>query len=194
MKISQSKVRVESRKAAPITYNSVKSRATPKAIVQKPASVKPAAAPKTPAAVKKTPTPAPPPARPAVEGFFSQKETSVTLQQVLANARQELALIRKMKAETARYQQRTATKARSDAHQVVLNTRLTTHREIEEIIRQASEEIQKVLADIRVLRITAQEELATQRRFTDAAKLNSISLSFKEAFQKPAEPATDKKP
>jgi hypothetical protein len=191
MKISQSKVRVESKKATPITNTSIKGGATPKANVQKQASSRPAAAPKAPAAVKKTPLSVPPPAR---DGFLSYNETAVTLRRVLASARKELELIRRMKAETAKYQQKSATKARSDAHQLVLDARLKTHREIEEIIRQASDEIQKVLADIRVIRITAQEELATQRRFTDAAKLNSISMSLKDAFQKSTAPATEKKP
>jgi endonuclease IV len=98
-----------------------------------------------------------------------------------------------MRAEAARYQLETGTRARSDAHQLVLHARLTTQKEIEEIIRQASEEIQKVLADIRVIRITAQEELAAQRKFTDAAKLSSLSLSMKEVFHKPAEKKPKKK-
>ena len=84
-------------------------------------------------------------------------------------------------------------KARSEAHQLVLHARLATHREIEDMIQQANEEIQKVLADIRVIRITAQEELAAQRKFTDAAKLNSMSLSMKEIFQKAAEKKPKKK-
>jgi vacuolar-type H+-ATPase subunit H len=188
MKISQSKVRVESNKAMPIMHHSVKGRAILKANVQKQAAARTAAAPKAPAPVKKTSMPAHPPARPAAEGFLSYNETAIALQRVLTSAREELGLIRRMKADAARYQQKTATKARSEAHQLVLNARLTTHREIEEIIRQASQEIQKMLADIRIVRITAQEELATQRRFTDAAKLNSISLSLKEAFQKATEP------
>ena len=78
-------------------------------------------------------------------------------------------------------------RARSEAHQLVLHARLATQREIEDMIRQATEEIQKVLADIRVIRITAQEELAAQRKYTDAAKLNSMSLSIKELFHKPPE-------
>jgi phosphate uptake regulator len=61
---------------------------------------------------------------------------------------------------------------------------MATQREIEELLRKASEEIQKMLADIRVIRITAQEELSAQRKFTDAAKLNSLSFSFKEQMEK----------
>jgi hypothetical protein len=191
MKISQSKVRVESKKAAPLTNSSVKGGAMPQVNMLKQAPPRPAAVPKSPAAFKKTPLSVPPPAR---GNFLSHNETAATLQRVLASAQKELELIRRMKAETAQYQQKAASKARSDAHQLVLDARIKTHREIEEIIRQASDEIQKVLADIRVIRITAQEELATQRRFTDAAKLNSISLSLKDAIEKTTAPATEKKP
>jgi hypothetical protein len=62
--------------------------------------------------------------------------------------------------------------------QLILRTRLSTQKEVEELIRKAGDEIQKVLADIRVIRITAQEELAAQRKFTDAAKIATLSLSL----------------
>ena len=51
----------------------------------------------------------------------------------------------------------------------------------------ANEEIQKVLADIRVIRITAQEELAAQKKFTDAARLRSFTLSLKKDELEPEE-------
>jgi hypothetical protein len=171
MKISQSNVRVSSTKPVPGVNNNAKG----------------ATALKAPAAVKKAPLRTPPTAGPTANNLLGYGETAVAIQRVLASAKQELDLIRRMKAETANYQQAAATKARSEAHQLVLNARLTTHREIEEVVRQASEEIQKVLADIRVIRITAQEELATQRRYTDAVKLNNISQTIKEAFKKEVE-------
>jgi SepF-like predicted cell division protein (DUF552 family) len=114
------------------------------------------------------------------DDYSSLKEAALTIQRIKASAQQERDQIRKMRADAIRYQQATATRARSEAHQLILHSRLETQREIEELIRQASEEIQKVLADIRVIRITAQEELAAQRKFTDAAKLTSMSLSIKE--------------
>ncbi len=79
-----------------------------------------------------------------------------------------------MRDDARRYQIETATRARSDAQQLILRTRLATQRETVELLRQASEEIKKVLADIRMIRIMAQEELAAQRKFTDAAKLRSM--------------------
>ena len=117
--------------------------------------------------------------------FSNLKEAASAVQKMCRNARHELELARKMRADAQRYQQETATKARSEAQQLILRTRLATQREIEELIREASEEIQKVLADIRVIRITAQEELAAQRKFTDAAQLSSMSLAIKEGFKEP---------
>ena len=117
--------------------------------------------------------------------FTSLKEAALAVQRIRLSAQHELELARKMRADAQRYQQETATRARSEAQQLVLHTRLATQREIEELIRQASNEIQKVLADIRVIRITAQEELAAQRKFTDAAKLCSMSLAIKENYRKP---------
>jgi hypothetical protein len=117
--------------------------------------------------------------------FNSLKEAGIAVQRIRLSIQQELEMVRKMRAEAVRYQQETATKARSEAHQLVLHARLETQREIEELIRQASEEIQKVLADMRVIRITAQEELAAQKKFTDAAKICSLSLAIKEDMEKP---------
>jgi len=119
------------------------------------------------------------------DDYSSLKEAAMVVQRIRVAAQRELQLARKMRADAQKYQMETATKARSEAHQLVLKTRLATQREIEEMIREASEEIQKVLADIRVIRITAQEELAAQRKFTDAAKLSSMSLAIKNNFKNP---------
>ncbi|MCK4863227.1 MAG: hypothetical protein KAS25_02975 [Dehalococcoidales bacterium] len=119
------------------------------------------------------------------DDFSSLKEAPAAIQRIRLAAQHELGLARKMMADAQRYQQETATKSRSEAQQFILRTRLATQREIEELIRQASEEIHKLLADIRVIRITAQEELAAQRKFNDAAKLSSMSLTIKENFKKP---------
>ena len=168
MKISQSKVRVEPYKSKPVADKNPDKIALPKATIP----------------MKKALTSRPPSARPVSESNTGAGETTTSLHRIRAIAQQELELIRRMKAEAIKYQQETAIRARSEAHQLVLHARLATQREIEDMIYQANEEIQKVLADIRVIRITAQEELAAQRKFTDAAKLNSMSLSMKEIFEK----------
>ncbi|MFC1942840.1 hypothetical protein ACFLWU_06480 [Chloroflexota bacterium] len=109
------------------------------------------------------------------------------VQQIRLSAQRELQVAKKTRADALRYQQETEIKARSQAQQLILHTRLTTQKEIEELIRKASAEIQKVLADIRVIRITAQEELATQRNFTNAAKLSSLSLALQGNGMEPQE-------
>jgi hypothetical protein len=186
MKITQSKVNI-----APVKEPSKMSVNLPKAVTPKINLQKPAAGPMLPLS-RPTPEkmqarPLPPVSnmtRPAPstmkDDYSSLKDAAMAVQRIKISAQQELDQIRKMRADAIRYQLETATRARSKAHQLILHSRLETQREIEELIRQASEEIQKVLADIRVIRITAQEELAAQRKFTDAAKISSMSLSIKE--------------
>ena len=122
----------------------------------------------------------------SIEGeLVKLREVAAVVQEIRLSAQHELEMIRKMRAEAQRYRQETETKARSQAQQLILRTRLATQREVEELIRNASAEIQKVLADIRVIRITAQEELGAQRKFTDAARLYSLSLALQEKAGKP---------
>jgi hypothetical protein len=183
MKLEQSKVRVD------MTKNKFGSAAAPKAAhapkiktVKKPAVVSaPVDTPDIPEKPRKSFAP---PASPIRDDYSTLREAALSVQRIKTSARQELEQIRKMRADALRYQMETATKARSEANQLVLRARLASQREIEELIRQASEEIQKMLADIRVIRITAQEELSAQRKFTDAARLNSLSFSVKEEFEK----------
>ncbi len=114
------------------------------------------------------------------DDITSLREAAAAVHQIKLSAQRELELARKMRSDAHKYQQETATRARSDAQQLILRTRLATQRETEELIRQAGEEIQKVLADIRMIRIMAQEELAAQRKFTDAARLRTMSLAIKD--------------
>jgi hypothetical protein len=183
MKLEQSKVRVD------MTRKKLGSAAAPKvASVPKVKVVKHAAVDSTPLNSPDIPEKPrksfAPPASPIRDDYSTLREAALSVQRIKASAQQELEQIRRMRADAVRYQMETATKARSEANQLVLRARLASQREVEELIRQASEEIQKMLADIRVIRITAQEELSAQRKFTDAAKLNSLSFSMKEEFEK----------
>ncbi len=135
--------------------------------------------------IKKAAIPAPAATGSINNELTGLKDAAAAVQRLRLSAQHELALAKKMRADAHRYQQETETKARSEAQQLILRSRLATQREIEELIRKASDEIQKILADIRVIRITAQEELAAQRKFTDAAKLCSMSLAMKEDYEKP---------
>lgn len=118
------------------------------------------------------------------------RTAAVVVQQIRLSAQRELELAKKIRAEAQRYQKETETRARSEAQQLVLRARLATQKDIEELIRQASAEIQKVLADIRTIRITAQEELAAQQKFTDAARLCSLSMALQEQNTEPEEKRT----
>jgi hypothetical protein len=134
--------------------------------------------------VKKAPADGSPLAAGIQSDYPNLKEALQFIQRIRFSAQQELETVRKMRVDVQRYQMETATKARSEAQQLVLKTRLSTQREIEEMVRKASEEIQKVLADIRIIRITAQEELAAQRKLTGAAKLSTMSLALKKDLDK----------
>lgn len=113
------------------------------------------------------------------------RATAAAVQKIRRGAQRELELAKQVRAEAQRYQQETEIKARSQAQQLILRTRLATRKEIEELIGKASAEIQKVLVDIRVIRITAQEELAAQRKFTNASRRCSLKLALQEETGKP---------
>jgi len=113
------------------------------------------------------------------------RAAAAAVQEIRQSAQRELEMARRIRSDALKYQQETATLARSQAQHLLLNTRIATQKEIEELIRKASAEIQKVLADIRVIRITAQEELAAQRKFTDAARLTTLSLSVRDSAAEP---------
>jgi SepF-like predicted cell division protein (DUF552 family) len=136
---------------------------------------------------EKLSTPSPASTRSMGDELARLREAAASVQQIRLKAQRELEMAKQVRAEAQRYQQETETKARSEAQQLILRTRLSTQREIEELIRKASAEIQKVLADIRVIRITAQEELAAQRKFTSAARLFSLSLAPQEETGGPEE-------
>ena len=129
-------------------------------------------------------------------GSTNPRPTALTSQQLSVNAQRELEMARRLRMQAQRYLQDTEIKARSEAQRLILQTRLTIRKETQELIQQANEEIQKVLADIRVIRITAQEELAAQKKFTDAARLRSFTLSLKkngeEEEEKPKKPSRKK--
>jgi hypothetical protein len=122
---------------------------------------------------------------PGPADYAGLREAAAEIQRMRLSARRELELARKIRADACRYQQETAIRARSEAQQLILKARLTVRREIEGLTCQAAEEIRKVLADIRVIRITAQEELAAQRKFTNSARLASLNPGNGEGHAKP---------
>jgi len=123
------------------------------------------------------------PARPSAE--------SGDVREMRRAARQELQKARRVRADADKYHRETAIRARSEAQALILRARLSVEKEIEAITKRANEEVQKVLANIRVIRITAQEELAAQRKFTDAARLCSMSQDLNKPER--AAPAKSRK-
>ena len=121
------------------------------------------------------------------DGLTKLRAAVLEVRKIRLYAQRELELAKQMRAEAQRYLQQTETKARSEAQQLILRTRLQTQKDIEELISQSSAEIQKVLADIRVIRITAQEELAAQHKFTDAARICTLSLEVQKEAGQPEE-------
>ena len=115
------------------------------------------------------------------------RAAGAAVHRIRLSAQRELELARQMRAKAERYRQETETKARSQAQLLISQARLATHKEIEEIIRKASAEIQKLLADIRMIRITAQEELVTQQKYSNAARICALSLSLQEESGEEAE-------
>ena len=104
----------------------------------------------------------------------------VEVQKIRLSIHHELELAKQTRAKAARYQQESEVKARSQAQLLILQARLATQKEIAEVKRKAGEEIQKALADIRMIRNTARDDLEAQQRFTDAVKIRALSLAFQE--------------
>ena len=104
------------------------------------------------------------------------------IQQIRRSAQRELQMARQRRTEAERYAQETEMKARSQAQMLILQTRLATKKEITELQRKTEEEIQKLLVDIRMVRIMAQEELETQRKYTDASRINALSVTSEKMF------------
>lgn len=102
------------------------------------------------------------------------------IQQIHLRAQRELELIQQIRAEAVRCRREIETKILSQAQILNIHTRLTTQKEIAELKRKANEEIQKILADIRMVLIAAQGELEAQKKFTGAARIRALSLEVEE--------------
>jgi hypothetical protein len=134
--------------------------------------------------------------RPAIRSIENERArlrlAAEEVHKIRISAQHELELARKMRADAQRYQQEIEAKARSQVQQLLLRTRLASRqaiqqemealitKDVEELIHPAIAEIQKMLADIRAIRITAQEELAAQKLITDAARINSLTFKLRD--------------
>ncbi len=108
------------------------------------------------------------------------RRTLAEIQRIQIEMKRELQLVKRIRVEAERCQQDIEARARSQAQMFLLQTRLVTKREIAELKGTYGEQIQRMLADIRMIRITAQEELDTQRKFTDVTRIRALSFSYQE--------------
>ena len=141
------------------------------------------------------------------EELTSLRAASAAIHRILISAQRELEMMRRARAAAERYQREIEKKARSQTQLLVMQTRLSAKKQLEELKNafseelrnekaelrrmlieelakeiaelkpQANEQIQTVLSDIRMIRITAHEELQTQRKLFDAAKIDALSLA-----------------
>lgn len=106
------------------------------------------------------------------------------IQRIRLSAQNELELVKRIRAEAEKYRQDIETKARSQAHLIILKARLAAMKEIAGLGRATKEEIQRVLADVLA---TAQDGLELQRRFTDAARICALSPASEEEARERSE-------
>ena len=108
------------------------------------------------------------------------RAAGIEIQRMRISAQRELQLARQMKAEAERNLREIETKARSQAQLLIIQARMATKKQIAESSREAGEEMQKVLADMRLIRNAAQKELEAQQKFTNVARLRALSLIVPE--------------
>lgn len=101
-------------------------------------------------------------------------------QRMRLSIQRELELVRHIRAEAERYRQEIETKARSQAQMLLLHARLATQKDIAELKRKASEEVEKAVAEIHLIRSTLRKELEAQQKFTNAVRIRAMALTSQE--------------
>ena len=119
-------------------------------------------------------------ASPAGDELASLKETGAAVQRIRLSMQRELELARRLRAEAEKYVRETEVRARSQSQLIVLQARTANSKEIAELKRVVNEEMQETLADIRRIKIAAQEELKAQKKLTHAARIGALSLASQE--------------
>ncbi len=109
------------------------------------------------------------------EELAKLRASGAEVQRIRSSALHELDMARQLRAEAEKYRRETETKARSQAQMLILQARLAVRQEVAELRRKTGEEIQKVLVDIRIMRITAQKELETLQKINTASKIQALS-------------------
>jgi hypothetical protein len=108
------------------------------------------------------------------------KDACAEIRRMRISAQRELQLARQARIEAERYLREIETSLRSQAQMIVLSARMATKKRIAEVSRETRQEMQKVLADRRLVKNTAQKELEAQQKFTNAARIKALSMMFPE--------------
>ncbi len=103
------------------------------------------------------------------------------VQRIRTSIQRELELVKQIRADTERYQQETEARARSQYQITMLQARTGIRKEIAGLKRRASEEIQKMLGEMHLLRLAAQKELDTQRKLHSAYRINALSIACQDS-------------
>ena len=120
------------------------------------------------------------------DGLAQVTAVVAEVQRIRLMAQRELEMAKRLRAEAEQYRKATEAKARSQAQMLILSVRLSTKKEIGEVKRKSIAEIQNILDEMRMLRVTAEEELEVQRKFTDAARICALSSSLQEEVEEKA--------
>ena len=96
--------------------------------------------------------------------------------QILEEAKAEFARAQKATRNAEAEQDRIIAEAKQKAQEIMDQTRMTAQQEGTDLRRQALKEIKAVLSRIDAIRMATDEELETQRIFTNIAKLKATTL------------------
>jgi len=110
-------------------------------------------------------------------------------QKLCLSARYELEWAKQARAAAEQYREETEARARSQAQQILLQTRLITRREIAELKRRASNEMKQLLSDVQahLFRDAALAKREAQRKYDAAARIRSLPSEFRENSVKGSE-------
>ncbi len=82
---------------------------------------------------------------PLQDELVKLRAAATSVQKIRLSAQHELEMARQMRANAQRYRQEMETKARSQAQQLILRTRLATQKEIEELFKVKVEKVKTLI-------------------------------------------------
>ena len=104
----------------------------------------------------------------------NSRSAETLVQSIWLSAQRELEQVKRIRAEAERYQKETAIRANSQAHQLLMRTRLAVRKEVVEIKRKAMEELQNEIANFRQ---EAQEKFGMKAVHDGSCSLDGLCRS-----------------